>query len=69
MSGLKTYSETLKHKVVSEVLSGQLSIEEARRRYHITGHCTVLKWIRKFEKQESPPAPPAPRLSDSDDEG
>ena len=52
MAGLVSYSENFKRKVVAEVLSGQISKEEARRRYHIAGHCTVLKWIRKFEKQE-----------------
>lgn len=51
MSGLKIYEESFKRRVVAEVLNGQISKEEARRRYDIGGHCTVLKWIRKFEAQ------------------
>ncbi|RIJ45243.1 transposase [Maribellus luteus] len=51
MSGFIVYDESFKRRVVAEVLTGQISKEEARRRYHIAGHCTVLKWIRKFEAQ------------------
>jgi transposase len=51
MSGLRTYSEHLKQKVIHEVQSGILSKEEARRRYGIKGNCTILTWIRKFESQ------------------
>lgn len=53
MSVLTTYEESFKRQVVAEVLTGQISKEEARRKYNIRGHTTVLKWIRKFEKQSS----------------
>jgi hypothetical protein len=49
MSGLNFYSEALKRSIVIEVHSGQISKEEARRKYGIKGHSTILKWIRKFE--------------------
>ena len=49
MTGLITYSESLKRAVVLEVKSQQISKEEARRKYGIKGHSTILKWIRKFE--------------------
>lgn len=51
MAVFRIYEESFKRRVVAEVLSGQISKEEARRRYKIAGHCTVLKWIRKFEAQ------------------
>ena len=50
MSGLNYYySESLKREIVFQVQSGQISKEEARRKYGIGGSTTVLKWIRKFE--------------------
>jgi len=41
-------SETLKHKIVLEVLSGQLTKEQARRVYGIKSNSSVLEWMRKF---------------------
>lgn len=52
MSGLKTFNEEFKRKVVYEVKMGFISKEEARRTYNIAGHSTVLKWIRKFEGKD-----------------
>lgn len=43
------FSETFKRQVVSEVLSGQLSKPEARRKYNIKGRSCIINWIRKFE--------------------
>ena len=42
------YSTAFKQKVVSEVESGKLSIEQARRIYDIGGKCTIQKWVKKF---------------------
>lgn len=42
----KRYDEHFKRQVVSEVLSGKITKEEARRRYNIAGKSTVLKWMR-----------------------
>lgn len=52
MSGPVEYSENFKRKVVYEIRAGIITKEEARRRYHIGGHSTVLKWIRKFDREE-----------------
>ena len=52
MAGFNFYSETFKREVVLLVQSGQISKEEARRRYGIKGHSTILKWIRKFESTD-----------------
>jgi len=49
------YSAVFKNQVVSTVLSGKLSKDEAKRVYGIRGKSTVLKWIRKFESQEVRP--------------
>ena len=47
------FTEAFKHHVVCEVESGRISQTEANRRYGILGHSTVLKWCRKYGKQQS----------------
>lgn len=49
MKKVNHYSDDFKMQVVQEVLHGEISKEEARRKYGIGGKSTVLKWIRKFE--------------------
>lgn len=49
------YSAVFKKRVVSSVLSGELTKDEARRVYSIKGKSTVLKWMRKFGFQEVRP--------------
>jgi transposase len=49
MKGNKTYSDSLKREVVREFQLGNISKEEARRKYDIKGHSALLKWIRKFD--------------------
>jgi transposase len=44
------YSEPFKLHVVSEIESGQLTIEGARRRYGIAGGETIQKWLRRYGK-------------------
>ena len=44
------YSEPFKLHVVSEIESGQLTIEGARRRYGIKGGETIQKWLRRYGK-------------------
>jgi len=44
------YSEPFKLHVVSEIESGHLTIESARRRYGITGGATVQKWLCNYGK-------------------
>jgi transposase-like protein len=40
--------ESLKRKIVLEVLSGKLSKEQARRVYGIKSKSGILEWMRKF---------------------
>ena len=44
------YSESFKLQVVSEIESGSLTIEGARRRYDIRGGATVQKWLCRYGK-------------------
>ena len=46
------YSEAFKHKVVSEIESGQLSLSEAKRVYDIPGGGTIQNWIDKLGKSQ-----------------
>jgi transposase-like protein len=46
------YDQTFKLQVIEEVLSGQLTKEEARRKYGLGGKCAVLNWMRKFGLSE-----------------
>ena len=48
MNNVNQYPYDFKIRIVEEVLTGQITKEECRRRYGIKGRCTVLKWIRKF---------------------
>jgi transposase-like protein len=46
------YSEAFKHKVVSEIESGQMSLSEAKRVYDIPGGGTIQNWIEKLGKSQ-----------------
>jgi transposase len=41
------YSLAFKLKIVDELERGEIGMEEARRKYAIAGHSTILKWLRK----------------------
>jgi transposase-like protein len=41
-------SESTKREIVSEVLSGRITKEQARRIYGIKSKSGILKWMRKF---------------------
>jgi len=43
------YSKEFKLKVVEEVLRGEITKEEARRKYGLRAKSGVLGWMRKFE--------------------
>jgi transposase-like protein len=43
------YSKEFKLKVVEEVLRGEITKEEARRKYGLRAKSGVLSWMRKFE--------------------
>ena len=44
------YSQAFKHKVVSEIENGTLTINQARTMYGIGGAHTVQKWFRRLGK-------------------
>jgi transposase len=44
------YSAAFKQKVVSEIESGKIRIEDARRIYGISGGSTIQEWIKKLGK-------------------
>lgn len=53
MSGqriIKRYSNAFKHKIVSEIESGKLTVHQARKVYDITGIGTIENWIVKLGK-------------------
>lgn len=43
------YSQAFKLQVVEEVLRGEITKEQARKKYGIRGKSGVLNWMRKFE--------------------
>jgi transposase-like protein len=47
----KQYSTAFKRKVVSEIESGKLSINQARSIYSISGGGTIQNWIKKWGKE------------------
>ena len=48
MKKRKIYKEAFKRKVVTEVLSGSITKEEAMIRYGIGGNSMILDWMRKY---------------------
>lgn len=48
MSDLEQYSEDSRRKIVTEVLSGAMSKEQARRVYGIKSKSAILEWMRIF---------------------
>lgn len=48
------YSEEFKWKVVKEVLSGELSRSEAKKKYNIGSNSAILYWMRQFSGVENP---------------
>tara|TARA_R100001143_G_C3343079_1_gene125315 strand:+ start:45 stop:416 length:372 start_codon:yes stop_codon:yes gene_type:complete len=42
------YSDSFKLGVINRIVNGEISKEQARRVYGISGKSTVLKWMRKF---------------------
>lgn len=44
----RDYTLTFKLNVVKEVESGELTTSEARLKYGIQGHGTIVNWLRKY---------------------
>lgn len=49
----QVYSEEFRWKVVQEVLSGELTQAEAKRKYNIRSNGAILYWMRKFSGVEN----------------
>ena len=47
---VKRYSTAFKQKVISEIEAGELTIEQARRRYSLGGRSTVYRWLKQYGK-------------------
>lgn len=43
-----SYAETFKRMVVREFEQGTLNKKQLSRKYGLRGHCTILKWCRKY---------------------
>jgi transposase len=48
MRKFKYYSDEFKLQVIHEVLKGEITKEEARRKYGVGGSSAVINWMRKF---------------------
>lgn len=59
-------SEATKRKIVAEVLSGEITKEQARRIYGIKSKSGVLEWMRTFAgfQGKTPEFDPVPILKD-----
>ena len=49
----KRYSTAFKRKVVREVETGELTVQQARRLYDIGGGSTIYRWLDAFGKSPS----------------
>jgi transposase-like protein len=47
-SGLMIFSDSEKHEIIQEVLSGRITKEQARNKYDIRGKSAILIWMRIF---------------------
>lgn len=45
----QTFSESFKQMVIDQIAQGQISGEEARRRYNIKGHSSIKRWQRNYQ--------------------
>jgi transposase len=43
-----TYSEAFKRQIVGEYEGGGIRQKDLSRKYRIRGHCTILRWCRKY---------------------
>lgn len=48
------YSEEMKRKVIDQIITGELNLSQASRRYNIGGKCTISRWISNFMNQSQP---------------
>jgi len=53
-SPTSSYAESFKRMVVREFEQGTLNKKQLNRKYGLRGHCTILKWCRKYGKLHYP---------------
>lgn len=51
----KFYSEAFKRQVVGEYERGGVRKNDLKSKYQIGGHCSVLRWCRKYGRLYYPP--------------
>lgn len=49
-----SYAESFKRMVVREFEQGTLNKKQLSRKYRLKGHCTILKWCRKYSNLHYP---------------
>lgn len=49
-----SYAESFKRMVVREFEQGTLNKKQLSRKYRLRGHCTILKWCRRYGKLHYP---------------
>jgi transposase len=53
-SGRKdVYEAAFKRKLCEELLGGNITITEIRRKYNIPGRSTVTKWVRLYQEEQA----------------
>ncbi|WP_186758769.1 hypothetical protein [Echinicola salinicaeni] len=69
MKDLEKFSENARRKIVSEVLSGSVSKEQARNIYGIRSKSAILEWMRIFAGlPRNAPVDPVPLLKNMSEE-
>lgn len=48
----KRYKKELKEEIVESIVTGQLWLEEALRKYKIADEQLVVKWLRKYVREK-----------------
>ncbi len=46
------YSKKIKESVVNSIVNGELWMEEAMDKYHITDRRVVVSWLRKYIREK-----------------
>lgn len=44
----QTFSRELKHQICGLVISGEMSMQQARNHFNVKGNSSILQWMRKF---------------------
>ena len=55
MTKLTRYSESFKQAILQKIVSGELTVSQAKRRYNIRGGSTIPGWLRKYDHQDKLP--------------